>query len=353
MNYCLSVFLLLALFNLSAQPRLVFDKTLHDFGKVNERDGPVSYRFIFKNAGTTPLIISDVQASCDCTVPEWTTQPVPPGETGFVSVSYDVVGRPGAINKMIIVFSNSQPATAELRITGEVVLVEKHPREFCLFTVGTIRLNNLQVAFNRVYSNEKSTLTVTAYNPGADAVKISFVDLPEHIQTEVIPAMVGGGETARITVSYDAEKKNDWDFVYDHIRLILNDDKSKEYHLTVTATIQEDFSLWTEDQLQRAPAMSIDRMLIDAGEIKKGETVTIGVKMTNNGKSKLVIRKIDAGQLTVQTPKEIEAGDTVDLTITYDSSGQIGEQYRSIHLITNDPKKSKITLRFRVEVIDS
>ena len=354
MKVNLSILMLFAIISLSAQPKLAFDKTQHDFGKVNEGDGPATYGFTFKNTGTTPLIIQNVSTTCGCTKPEWTKDPVRPGATGFIKVSYDVKGRPGAIDKTITVHSNSQPPTAHLRIIGEVVPVERHPTEAFRYPAGTIRLDDMHVAFNRVYTYEKPSLVVTAYNPGPDAVKISFINLPAHIKTEVTPTTIKSGEKASIKVTYDAARKNDWDFVVDRISMILNDNKSKDYKLTVTATIQEDFTRWTAAQLQNAPAVSINQQVIDGGKIKRGEKKTYSVKLTNTGKSKLAIRKVDSGDqlVAVNAPKEINAGASADMTVTFDSAGQSGEQNKSITLITNDPKNAKIVLRLKTEVTE-
>jgi len=354
MKCSFSFLMLFVFFSLSAQPKLAFDKTQHDFGKVNEGDGPATHDFTFKNTGTTPLIIQNVSTTCGCTTPEWTKEPIRPGATGFIKVSYDVKGRPGAIDRSITVHSNSTPPTVSLRIVGEVIPVDRHPTEAFRYTAGTIRLDDMHVAFNRMYSYEKPTLVVTAYNPGPDAAKISFINLPAHIKTEVIPAIIKSGEKSSIKVTYDAARKNDWDFVTDRISMILNDNKARDYKLTVTATIQEDFSRWTAAQLQNAPVVSVDNQVIEGGKIKKGEKKTYKVKITNTGKSKLLIRKIDSGspQLTVNAPKEINAGASADLSVTFDSSGQSGEQNKSITVITNDPKNAKIILRLKAEVTE-
>jgi len=233
-----------------------------------------------------------------------------------------------------------------------VIPVERHPSEAFRHTVGTIRLDDMHVAFSRMYTHEKPSLIVTAYNPGPDAVKISFINLPAHIKTEVTPVTIKSGEKASIKVNYDPARKNEWGFVSDRISMILNDNKARDYKLTVTATIEEDFSRWTAAQLQNAPSVSLDRQVIEAGNIKSGEKKTYQVKLTNNGKSKLLIRKTESSspQVTVNAPKEINAGASANLTITYDSSGQSGEQNRSITLITNDPKNSQIILRLKADV---
>ena len=355
MKLKLSVLLFLMVFSLYAQPKASFDKVQHDFGKVNEGDGPVSYDFTFTNTGSAPLIIQNVSVTCGCTTPEYSRQPIRPGEKGFIKVSYDVKGRPGAIDKTVVVHTNSSPPTTNLRIVGEVAPVDRPPAEAFRYPAGAISMDDMHVSFKRLYSAEKSVLVVRAYNPSSDPVKISFINLPAHIRAEAKPATIKQGETSEIRVAYDAARKNDWGFVSDQISMILNDNKARDYKLTVTATIEEDFSRWTNAQLQNAPSISLDRQTIEAGKIKKGDKKTYNVKLTNSGKSKLSIRKIDTGSgqlLTVNAPKEINAGASADLTVTFDSNGQSGELSRSITLITNDPRNSQITLRFRVEVTE-
>jgi len=354
MKLNLSVIMLFTALSLFAQPRLAFDKLQHDFGRVSEGGGDATYDFTFRNTGTQPLVIQNVVTTCGCTTPEWTRQPIRPGETGFIKVAYDVKGRPGAIDKTITVHSNSTPASTNLRIIGEVVPVDRNPSEAYRYPAGAIRLEDLHVSFKRVYSYERPTLVVTAYNPSPDPVKISFINLPAHIRAEAVPATIRQGEKASIRVTYDAGRKNDWGFVSDRISMILNDNKAVDYKLTVTATIEEDFSRWTTAQLQNAPSISLERQIIEGGKIKKGEKKSYNVKITNSGKGKLAIRKIESGSqlVTVDAPKEINAGASADLTVTFDSAGQSGDQNRSFTLITNDPKNAQVVLRLRAEVIE-
>ncbi len=54
----------------------------HDFGKFKEEAGRQTFDFIVTNTGTEPLMIQNVVASCGCTTPEWTRQPIPAGGKG-------------------------------------------------------------------------------------------------------------------------------------------------------------------------------------------------------------------------------------------------------------------------------
>lgn len=102
-------------------PRAVFAKEVHDFGKVDESAGTVSTEFSFKNVGKAPLLLQRVQASCGCTTPEYTNEPILPGKTGTIKVTYSTVGRIGVFNKEVTVFTNVPDTIYKVHIKGEVI----------------------------------------------------------------------------------------------------------------------------------------------------------------------------------------------------------------------------------------
>ena len=102
-------------------PKAVFNKTVHDFGKVNESDEKATTVFTVKNEGTTPLIIQNASASCGCTTPEYTKAPIKPGQSGNISVAYSTIGRVGPINKTVTIFTNVPDEVYTLTIKGEVI----------------------------------------------------------------------------------------------------------------------------------------------------------------------------------------------------------------------------------------
>lgn len=103
------------------QTTMSFDVEEHDFGII-PKDTPVSKTFIVKNTGVNPLIISDAQASCGCTVPKKPEEPIAPGETGEIEVTF--TSKPGQegtnINKAITVTANISEGTKTLIIKGDV-----------------------------------------------------------------------------------------------------------------------------------------------------------------------------------------------------------------------------------------
>jgi hypothetical protein len=90
-----------------------------DFGKVKE-GGKVKHAFKFKNTGQNPLMISDAFASCGCTVPSFSKEPVLPGNDGEITVEFDTKGRKGKNHKSVIIVSNAAQEKVSVSFDAEV-----------------------------------------------------------------------------------------------------------------------------------------------------------------------------------------------------------------------------------------
>ncbi|PQJ74027.1 DUF1573 domain-containing protein [Polaribacter gangjinensis] len=95
-----------------------FEKELIDYGKIAQSSNGERV-FVFTNVGTQPLIITNIQSSCGCTVPKKPEKPIMPGEKGEIKVSYDTK-RLGGFSKQITIFSNAKEPRKTIRIKGIV-----------------------------------------------------------------------------------------------------------------------------------------------------------------------------------------------------------------------------------------
>ena len=103
----------------SAQAEIKFDKLTHDFGNFSESSPVVSCTFTFTNTGDKPLVINQAVASCGCTVPEYTKDPIQPGKKGEIKVTYNGTGKfPGHFKKSITVRTNGKVEMTRLYIEG-------------------------------------------------------------------------------------------------------------------------------------------------------------------------------------------------------------------------------------------
>lgn len=98
---------------------ITFDKTVHDYGTVYQ-DGNGTCEFKFTNTGKEPLILSKPLSSCGCTVPTWPQEPILPGKSDVIKVTYNTKSI-GPINKTVTVNSNAKTSRVVLQIKGNVV----------------------------------------------------------------------------------------------------------------------------------------------------------------------------------------------------------------------------------------
>lgn len=101
---------------------IVFDSKVHEFGIVSHNGGPVRCEFKFTNTGDGPLVIVSANASCGCTQPKYSRDPVEPGKSGKIRVTFLPETTTGNFSKTIKVRTND-PKNKKiiLRITGRVV----------------------------------------------------------------------------------------------------------------------------------------------------------------------------------------------------------------------------------------
>lgn len=101
------------------QAQIKFDKVSHDFGTFSESNPVQECVFTFTNVGQAPLIINQAVASCGCTVPSYTKEPIAPGKTGAIKVTYNGKGKfPGHFKKSITVRTNGKPEMSRLYVEG-------------------------------------------------------------------------------------------------------------------------------------------------------------------------------------------------------------------------------------------
>ena len=99
-------------------PTFTWEQQTYDFAEIPQGK-PVTTVFNYSNNGELPLVISNVQTSCGCTVADYTKDPVLPGKTGFVKVTYNAANS-GAFNKAVTITANTEAGSQVLFIKGKV-----------------------------------------------------------------------------------------------------------------------------------------------------------------------------------------------------------------------------------------
>ncbi len=334
-----------------------FDEEIHDFGIINMDDGAVLHEFTFINTGNMPFIINEVKTSCGCTTPEWTKEPVIPGQTGSIKVSYNPKGRPGPFSKSITVNSNAERQPIVLKITGTVKtdeednsiegIIAKIKKDY-KYELGDIRLKNTHVAFNEIVKGKTKTQVIKVANASMDnPVKLDFMNPPEFLTFVFEPEILRPAQEGTIEIIYNSALKNDWDRVIDRLYLTVNGDSPGKNMITVTATILEDFSVLSPEEKELAPKTYFESRIFNFGTIKQGKRIEHNFVLKNAGQQDLIIRRIWATcGCTAVTPRKtvIKPDDYTQIKVVFNSAGRKGNQKKMITVVTNDPENPRITL---------
>lgn len=120
----LSFFALVFAFQANAQSEsgavITFKEKSVDFGDIKQGD-KVSHTFELTNSGSTPLIISNVAATCGCTVPSWPKEPIAPGKSAEIKVSFNSAGKMGKQNSVIRIYSNASEPIEKVSLISNVL----------------------------------------------------------------------------------------------------------------------------------------------------------------------------------------------------------------------------------------
>jgi len=351
-----SIVFLVAAFNISVaqqKAKIVFEKTVHDYGSFKEAAGVQTTTFKFINKGAVPLVLSNVRASCGCTTPKWTREPVAPNASGEIQVSYNPKNRPGSFNKSVTISSNAENSSVILRIKGTVAqrektLAEQYPRK-----IGALRVKTNHVSFAKLVQGSVKTKELDLINDTDKAITVGLRTVPKHLQVTIEPESIPAKGKGKMMVTYDAKASNTFGFASHRIYLSLDGSKDYKSSVGVSATIEEDFSALSPDQLANAAVAKFSESSHDFGEMKQGDKKVYTFTLTNEGKSDLIIRNVRSScGCTAVAPatKVIAGGESAPIKVTFDSRGKRGRQSKSITVITNDPKTPTSTLRITSNV---
>ncbi|UZD22834.1 DUF1573 domain-containing protein [Algoriphagus halophytocola] len=101
-------------------PVITFKEKSIDFGDITQGD-KVSHTFELTNSGTAPLVISNVAATCGCTVPSWPKEPVAPGKSAEIKVSFNSAGKMGKQNSVVRIYSNASEPIEKVSLISNVL----------------------------------------------------------------------------------------------------------------------------------------------------------------------------------------------------------------------------------------
>jgi len=338
--------LLLATGSALANPTINFPIKTHDFGNVNEEDGTATYDFVFTNKGDAPLIILKAVASCGCTTPLYSKEPIAPGASSSIKVTYNTIGRPSTFHKTITVYTNDPDApNVVLIIQGNVIPKGESPEVSYPKNMQGLRLKRTMIPMLETKIGSIKTEVIEVINTNKVPMTIGFHKVPKHVQLSVSNTVLQPNQAGNITIKYLAALAADYGKREDSFYIVTNakEKTNPNNRIYLSANITEDFSGLSSDELTNAPVASFSENRINFGRMTRGTSKLLTLTLTNSGKSPLHIRKIvpDYDGLKI-TPanKVINPGKTIRINVNFNAGTFDGNVVQRFTIITNDPRSS-------------
>ena len=329
-----SLFLLCGL--IAAQnEKISFNETEHDFGVIGDKDGTASFEFILKNNSKEPVVITKVTASCGCTTPIWTKEPIERGKTGQIFVSYNPSGQSGSFSKSITVYVN-QSEPIYLRIKGEVVRgkVKLVPEEAYPIAIGgDYLLRTKELQFGRVGWKEAKTIRLEVFNNSDKPVIQKTLKLPKYLSVIFNPVTVPAKTAGVIDVNLNAVDDIFFGNLSGDITLLINE---VPHSFPYSATVLDDFSQWSA-----AKKTDAGKINVSASEIKFGNSETGKLlRISNSGKSLLNVRAIQSSDPSITVSKTrfgINPGEIAEIRVNANNKKIQSKPASTLTIITDDP----------------
>ncbi len=334
----------MAVLPLAGQVR--FDNDRHDFGSVIWKN-PCHAIFKVVNDGEKPLGIKEVRTDCGCAVAEWPRQPIAPGATAEVAVTFDAELL-GHFEKQVAVYTDVSDKVYYLTLRGNVVTELTGNAENFPYHVGEIFLDADNLEFDDVRRGDNPVKTIQIYNSGRQTFTPDLMHLPKYLTVTAEPEDVRPGRTARLRFVLDSEKLRAYGLTQTSIYLsrFPGDRVTPDNEIVVSATLLPDLDQ-SEAALSAAPCAQLDSMSIDFGSLDGKKKMKREVVLTNTGRSLLKVTALQVYNPGIGVSlgkRTLEPGQSTKLKITLNAASGTFKGRRRVLMITNDPVNPKIVI---------
>lgn len=337
-----------------AQPRFASNTEMHNFGQVEWKHSATA-QYTITNTGDQPLVLTEVEPDCACSVAQWTQTPIQPGEKGTISVTFDAEAL-GRFQKSVAIYTNAQPHLVYLKFNGEVVqkitdFTKAHP-----YLIGQIRIDKNNLDFPDMQHGEQSVMQISVVNLSDRPYEPILMHLPPYLQMEKAPNVLQKGEKGLITLTLDSEKLTDFGLTQTSVYLarFAGDKVGEENEIPVSAILLPDFSGMTDAEKANAPVINLSSKDMDmVPMLTKKTKARQDITITNQGRAPLQISKLQVFHPAVGVSLKksvLQPGESTRLRVTVEKKN-IGKTRRHLRLlmITNDPTQPKVEINIKAK----
>lgn len=171
----------------------------YDFGTWHEEAGPKTGKALIVNHGPGKTFIRDVRPSCGCTGSDFMEGDIAPGDTAWVTFTYNPAGRPGSFEKTVKIFTGEDDERSVLRIMGTIIGKPSTLDKYYPSSAGPLRLTETKILFGELEHGTARHYFVRAYNQTADTIYPKMECGEKALSAEVMPGSIPPGEIGTLS----------------------------------------------------------------------------------------------------------------------------------------------------------
>ena len=329
---------------------LEIDKTVHNFGDILLSSGPVSCTFTIKNTGSKPAVIYNVTSSCGCTNVSWTKEPLLPGKTGKVSVTYTNDEGAYPFDKSLTMYLSDVKKPVILKIRGVSVAQKKPLAESYPVHFGALAMKETEFKCGNLEQGSQKSNTVMVANISDKPIDVDFSNVSDKLAISVSPNPIPAQSTAEMRFTVTATRSL-WGKNFYYASPVVNGKAVKngdgDSQISVWAFTKENFSSLTDSEKSKGPRPMFAESTYSFGKVKKGEMVHAEFTFKNEGTKDFCVYRVNSdaccwshSDIPVAAP-----GETVKFRVHVDTKDMpLGEALTIVTLTTNSPLRPIVNL---------
>ena len=325
--------------------QLEIDKLVHNFGNIVHKSGPVSCTFTVTNSGTQPAVIYNVVSTCGCTNVQWTKEPIRPGQSGKISVTYSNDEGAYPFDKTLTTYISDSKKPVLLKVRGISVEKEKPLSELYPVKYGPLALRESLIKCGNMEQGGKKSEAVLVANTSSKPIKVTFANVDKNLTVYVSPNPILANSTAEMTFTTTADRSIWGKHTY-YATPVINGTPSQG-KIGFWAFTKENFSSLTQEQKAAGPRPAFKESTYSFGKISQGQTVHASYTFKNEGKEPFCVYKVnsDATCWSHSTIPAAAPGEEVTFRIHLNTSSlPKGEHLTIVTLTTNSPLRPIVNL---------
>lgn len=329
---------------------LEIDKTVHNFGDILLDSGPVSCSFTITNKGSKPAVIYNVSSSCGCTNVTWTKEPLMPGKTGKISVTYSNDEGAYPFDKSLTVYVSDVKKPVILKVRGVSVAKKKPLGESYPVHFGQLGMKDKEFKCGNLEQGTQRSNAVMVANISDKPITVDFTGVSPNLNIKVSPNPIPAQSTAEmsftVTASRDLWGKNYY-WATPRVNGSVVKTNAGDSKIGIWAFTKENFANLSDSEKTKAARPMFEESTYSFGKVKRGTTVNAEFTFKNEGKTDFSVYAVnsDAGDITFGEFPSAKPGETKTFKVALNTAKMpAGEALVIVTLTTNSPLRPIVNL---------